>query len=74
MKNLQPMDPHNFFDHDSIAKNQKFINTLDREEIKKYRAGYQREMNASTEENQLPITTVEERRCFLFLTSNHENN
>lgn len=72
--NQRPMDAHNFFDHDSIVKNKAFIDTLKPDDIKRFRAGYKREMNSSNELNELPITTVEERRCFLFLTSQYENN
>lgn len=61
--------PNNFFPQFVVNQNQSFIKTLNREEIITYRRAYVRELNSSTEKNELPEPTVEQRRCFLYLTS-----
>lgn len=69
MSKLDVSYPLDFFDKRTVDETYEFIATLSVPEILKFRVAYQRELNNSNENNELPITTADKRRCFLYLTA-----
>lgn len=66
--------PQDFFEQSIIDSTYSFIETLSANEIRRNRAAYKRELNASNERNELPPHTQEMRRCFLYLTHQYERH
>ena len=71
MSRTKPAYPSEFFTDETLEKTYRFIESLNKNEIKLYRKAYQREINNSHDDNVVPETTVELRRCFLYLTSQY---
>lgn len=69
MSKQQVAYPDEFFDQKTIDQTYSFIDTLNKDDIIRFRKSYKREINQSNENNVLPETTLTQRRCFLYLTS-----
>jgi len=74
MANRKYAIPSDFFPSELVSETYSFIDTLTRKEILDYRKSYKRELNKSSDDNVLPYTTSESRRCFLYLTASYERD
>lgn len=72
MSRIKPIYPNELFDEEILSKTYNFIESLTKAEILRYRKAYLREINNSREANVVPETTVEMRRCFLYLTKSYD--
>ena len=62
------VNPTQIFSQELLDRTQSFIHTLKKKQIKLFRTSYIREINGSNETNETPEYTLEQRRCFLYLT------
>ena len=72
MSRIKNVNPIELFDEKTLADTDKFIYSIPKKDIIKYRNAYLREMNKSNDDNVLPETTLNLRRCFLYLTHHYE--
>ena len=72
MSREKPVYPDQLFDRKTLEQAYSFIDSLSKDDIMRFRSAYRREMNQSNDDNVLPETTLEQRRCFMYLTYHYE--
>ena len=73
MSKQKQVYPNQLFSQKLLDRTYDFIDSLTPEDILRFRNSYTREMNKSNDDNVLPETTLEQRRCFMYLTYKFEN-